>query len=167
MPGGQDMGQVWYNEKREETQQMSDIFSSTLSSTLEVPQILNTRKEGQAVLHPGPELQQPMVMIKGDITFCVTKSESALQPVIGGYYIETEGMQEPLELLWYAEGQVLDRRARSTPIAFDLRGTPAGQTRTRQVAVQAVESGGRGRVVQSGVFVQISVTSDEHANETL
>jgi hypothetical protein len=101
---------------------MSDIFSPTLSSTIEVPQILHTRKERTAALPPGQELQQPMVIIKGDITLRVTESESALHPIIGRYYVETEGMQEPLQLLWYAEGQVLHRLARSTPIVFDLRG---------------------------------------------
>lgn len=145
---------------------MSGIFSPSTSSTVEVPQILPTRGERHAALPPGQELQQPMVIIKGDISLRVTESEAALQSVIGRYHIETEGMQEPLHLLWYAEGQVTYRKARSTPIAFDLRGTPAGHTRICQVAVQAVERGERGRVVQSGIFVQISVTSDEGANET-
>lgn len=146
---------------------MSGIFSPSTSSTLEVPQILRTWGERHAALPPGQELQQPMVIIKGDISLRVTESVAALQPVLGRYHIETEGMLEPLHLLWYAEGQVLYRQARSTPIAFDLRGTPAGHTRIYQVAVQAVERGERGRVVQSGIFVQIVVTSDEDSNEIL
>jgi hypothetical protein len=115
--------------------------------------------ESHAVFLSGQELQQPMVIIKGDISLRVTESEAAHQLIIGRYHIETEGLQEPLHLLWYAEGKVLHRQARSTAIAFDLRGTPAGQTRICQVTVQVVERGGRGRVVQSGIFVQIVVTS--------
>ncbi|HEX9132779.1 MAG TPA: hypothetical protein VF844_10845, partial [Ktedonobacteraceae bacterium] len=115
---------------------------------------------------PGQDLQQPRVIIKGAIRLYVTESEAALLPIIGRYYVETEGMQEPLHLLWYAEGKVLYRQARSTAIAFDLCGTPAGYTRICQVAVQVVERGRRGRVVQSGIFVQIVVTSDDGSNET-
>jgi hypothetical protein len=115
--------------------------------------------ERHAAIQPGQELQQPMVIIKGAISLRVTESEAALQPVIGRYHIETEGLQEPLHLLWYAEGKVLHRQASSTAIAFDLRETPVGHTRIYQVAVQVVERGERGRVVQSGIFVQIVVTS--------
>lgn len=145
---------------------MSSIFSPSTPSTLEVPQILSTRGERQPAPPPGQEFQQPVVIIKGDINLRVSESEAALQPVMGRYHIVTDGMQEPLHLLWYADGQVLHRQARSTPIAFDLRGTPAGHTRIYQVAVQAVERGERGRVVQSGVFVKIAVTNDKGAGET-
>jgi hypothetical protein len=166
MSVGQVVSEFKHNEKRKETQQMSGTFSPSTSSTLEVPRILSTWGERHTVLPPGQEDQQPLVIIKGEISLCVTESEAALQPVIGRYYIETEGMQEPLHLLWNAEGQVQYRHARSTPIAFDLRGTPAGHMRICQVAVQVVERGGQGRVVQSGVFVQIVVTSEERSNET-
>jgi hypothetical protein len=159
LPFGQVVSQYWHNDKREETQKMSGIFSPSTTSTLEVPQILSTWGERHAELPPGQEFQQPMVIIKGDISLRVTESEAAHQLIMGRYHIETEGLQEPLHLLWYAEGKVLHRQARSTAIAFDLRGTPAGQTHIYQVAVQVVERGGRGRVVQCGVFVQIVVTS--------
>lgn len=145
---------------------MSGIISPPTTSTLAAPQIHPAQAERHAAVPPGQELQQPMVIIKGAIGLRVTESEAALQPIIGRYHIETEGLQEPLHLLWYAEGKVLHRQARSTAIAFDLRGTPAGHTRICQVAVQAVERGGRGRVVQSGIFVQITVTSDEGSDET-
>jgi hypothetical protein len=91
----------------------------------------------------------------------VTESEAALHPITGHYSIETAGMREPLYTLWYAEGQVLSRQARSTNMAFDVRGARAGETRTYLVAVQVVESGVQGRVVQSGVFVQVVVIRDD------
>jgi hypothetical protein len=138
---------------------MSSIISPPTTSTLAAPQMHPAQAESYAAFLPGQELQQPMVIIKGAISLRLTESEAAHQPIIGRYYIETEGLQEPLHLLWYAEGKVLHRQARSTAIAFDLHGTPVGQTRICQVAVQVVERGGRGRVVQCGVFVQIVVTS--------
>jgi hypothetical protein len=145
---------------------MSGIISPlTTTSTLAAPQIHPAQAERHAAVPPGQELQQPMVIIKGEIGLRVTESEAALQPIIGRYHIETEELQEPLHLLWYAEGKVLHRQAKSTAIAFDLRGTPAGHTRICQVAVQAVERGRRGRVVQSGIFVQITVTSDEGSDK--
>jgi hypothetical protein len=108
---------------------------------------------------PGPE--RPKVLITGDIWLYVTESEAALHPITGHYSIETAGMREPLYTLWYAEGQVLSRQARSTNMAFDVRGARAGETRTYLVAVQVVESGVQGRVVQSGVFVQVVVIRDD------
>ena len=152
--------------KREKTQTMSGIISPPTTSTLAASQMYPAQAESHAAFPPGQDLQQPMVIIKGEIGLRVTESEAARQPIIGRYHIETEGLQEPLHLLWYAEGKVLHPQARSTAIAFDLRGTPAGHTRICQVAVQVVERGVRGRVVQSGIFVQIVVTSDEDSNET-
>jgi hypothetical protein len=106
-------------------------------------------------------LEQPKVLITGDIRLNVTESEAALHPIIGHYSIETAGMREPLYTLWHAEGQVLSRLARSTTIAFDVQGAQAGERRTYLVAVQVVESGVQGRVVQSGVFVEVVVTRDD------
>ena len=91
----------------------------------------------------------------------VTESQAHLHPITGRYSFETAGMQEPLHTLWQAEGQVLSRQARSTNIAFDMRGARAGETRTYLVAVQVVEHGVWGRVVQSGMFVQVVVTDDQ------
>jgi hypothetical protein len=108
-----------------------------------------------------PALEHPKVLITGDIRLCVTESQAALHPITGHYRIETAGMRKPLYTLWLAEGQVLSRQARSTGVAFDVRGARAGETRTYLVAVQVVESGAQGRVVQSGVFVQVVVTGDE------
>ena len=88
----------------------------------------------------------------------VTEPEAALHPITGHYSIETAGMREPLYALWLAEGEVLTRQAHSTDIAFDVRGARAGETRLYLVAAQVVESGVQGRVVQSGVFVQVAVT---------
>jgi hypothetical protein len=108
----------------------------------------------------GPGREQPKVLITGDIRLCVTESDAALQPITGHYRIETAGMRDPLYTLWHAEGQVLCRQTRSTDIAFDVRGARAGETRTYLVAVQVVESGVQGRVVLSGVFVQVAVIRD-------
>jgi len=91
----------------------------------------------------------------------VTEQEANLHPVSGHYSIETAGMQEPLYTLWYAEGQVLCRQARSTDITFDIRGARAGETRTYLVAVQVTENGVKGQVVISGMFVRVVVTSDD------
>jgi len=91
----------------------------------------------------------------------VTEQEAALHPITGRYSIETAGMQEPLYMLWYAEGQVLNRQARSTGITFDVRGARAGETRTYLVAVQVTENGVKGQVVISGMFVRVVVTSDD------
>jgi hypothetical protein len=114
--------------------------------------------------HPakaGPEPEQPKVFVTGDIRMCVTESEAALRLITGHFSIETVGMQEPFYTLWHAEGQIHSHQARSTSIAFDARGARAGETQTYLVAVQVVESGARGRAVQSGVFVQVVVTGDE------
>jgi hypothetical protein len=109
----------------------------------------------------GAEPERPKVLITGDIRLNITELEAALHSITGQYNIETAGMREPLYTLWHAEGQVLSRQTRSTGVAFDVRGARVGETRTYLVAVQVVESGMQGRVVQSGVFVQVAVTSDD------
>jgi hypothetical protein len=128
---------------------------------LETPQMYSSLR---SVCHPvtaEPELENPKVLTTGDIKFYVTESEAVLHPVVGHYSIETPGLQEPLYMLWHAEGQVLCRQARSTSVAFDVRGARAGETRIYLVAVQVMESGAQGRVVQSGMFVQVVVTGDD------
>ena len=129
---------------------------------LEAPQALAPSQRGASPPALAElELEQPKVLIKGDIRLCVTESEAGLHRITGHYCIETAGMREPMHTLWYAEGEVLSRQAKSTGVAFDVRGARAGVVRTYLVAVQAVESGVRGRVVLSGVFVQVVVTGDE------
>lgn len=131
--------------------------------SLKTPQMSPSLRGEHHPVMADPGLVQPEFPIKGDTRLCVTESEAALHPITGHYSIETTGMQEPLYTLWHAEGQVLYRQARSTNIAFDVRGARAGETRTYLVAVQVVESGVRGRVVQSGVFVRVVVRGDESA----
>jgi hypothetical protein len=126
--------------------------------TVEQPQVFPSSRGVQHPVKSGPEPEQPKVFITGDIKMCVTESEAALRPITGHFSIETVGMREPLYTLWQAEGQILSRQAHSTSIAFDARGARAGGTQTYLVAVQVVESGARGRAVQSGVFVQVVVT---------
>ena len=121
------------------------------------PHTLETHQQTTTVLR----LEQPKVLITGDTVLCVTEPEATLHPITGHYSIKTAGMQEPLYTLWYAEGQVLCRQARTTDITFDVRGARAGETRTYLVAVQVTESGVRGQVVLSGMFVQVIVKSSE------
>jgi hypothetical protein len=103
----------------------------------------------------------PRVVITGDIRLRVTESYAALRPVKGHYRIETEGMQEPLHVIWIIEGNVLSHTVRSIDVEFDVRGTPAGETLTRVLTAQVTERNGQGCIVHSSVFVQILVVSDD------
>jgi len=102
----------------------------------------------------------PKVLIQGDIRLRVTKSYAALKPVKGHYRIETEGMQEPLHVIWIAEGNVLSHTVHAIEVAFDLRGTSAGETLTRVISAQVTDRNGQGCIVHSSVFVQIFVVRD-------
>jgi len=146
---------------RKETIPMSAMLPPQPDMSLEARQMLPAQREGYSSAIPGQGIQQPKVLITGDLRLYVTESEAALQPIKGSYSIETVGMQEPLHILWYAEGQVLSRQARSTDIVFDLPGTRAGQPCIYLVAVQVTERGVQGRVVLSGTFVHIFVTSSD------
>src|SRR5690349_3019790 len=70
----------------------------------------------------------PRVVITGNIRLRVTESCAALRPVKGHYCIETEGMREPLHVIWIAEGNVLNHTVHAIDVAFDVRGTPAEET---------------------------------------
>lgn len=101
------------------------------------------------------------VVIKGDIRLRVPERYAALRSVKGCYRIEMEGMQEPLHVLWMSEGTVLTHTVHCIEVAFDVRGTPAGETLTRQLTAQVVDKGGQGSIMHSSVFVQIFVVKDE------
>ncbi len=103
----------------------------------------------------------PRVVITGDIRLRVTESYAALRPVKGHYRIETEGMQEPLHVIWMIEGNVLNHTVHSIDVEFDVRGTPAGETLTRVLTAQVTERNGQGCIFHSSVFVQILVVSDD------
>jgi len=103
----------------------------------------------------------PKVVIKGDIRLRVTESSAALRPIKGHYRIETEGMQEPLHVIWIIEGNVLNHTVHAIDVAFDVRGTPAGETLTRVLSAQVTERNGQGCIVHSSVFVQIFVVRDD------
>lgn len=103
----------------------------------------------------------PKVVIRGDIRLRVTESYAALRPVKGHYRIEIEGMKEPLHIIWIAEGNVLNHSVQAIDVAFDVRGTPAGETLTRLLTAQVTENNGRGSIVHSSVLVQISVVKDD------
>jgi len=135
---------------------MSAIFPPA-SHLLQAPPVYSWLRKQHYPISIKPALEQSKVIIAGDVRLYVTASEAALHPVIGHYSIEAAGLREPLYVLWNAEGQVQDRRARSMSVAFDVSGARAGETRTYLVAVQVMESGAQGRVVQSGMFVQVVV----------
>ena len=106
---------------------------------------------------PIPQTAFPSVIITGDIRLVVTETDAACGPITGSYHIQTEGMQEPLLVLWGAEGQVLSRQARATAITFDIVGMRAGQQVIASVQVQVTD---RRMSIVSGVFVQILVTAN-------
>ena len=109
---------------------------------------------------PGPD-GMPRVVLTGDIRLRVTESYAALGPVTGHYRIETEGMQEPLHVIWMVEGNVLNHTAYSIDVAFDVRGIPAGEKLTRLLSAQVTDCNGQGRIVHCSVFVQILVARDD------
>ncbi|MGH2498377.1 MAG: hypothetical protein ACRDIV_27090 [Ktedonobacteraceae bacterium] len=103
----------------------------------------------------------PKAIIQGDVRLCVSESLAALRPVEGHYTLETEEMQLPLHVIWIIEGSVLDHTAHSITVAFDMRGTSAGETRTHLLTAQVTDENGRGYVVHSSIFIQITVVKDE------
>jgi hypothetical protein len=98
----------------------------------------------------------PQVVITGDLRLSVTESEAAHGPIIGHYSIETRDMQEPLQVCWGAEGQVLNRQTRATDIAFAIPQAQAGQRWIYTVQAQVTDQ--RTSIV-IGVFVQILVSA--------
>jgi len=96
-------------------------------------------------------------MLTADLPTPVTVQQVAHGPIRGQYTVQTQDMREPLGVRWSAQdGEVLDRCARSTEIAFDLGGTGAGQLWTSVVGVQVTEAETFDTIVL-GVFVQIRV----------
>jgi hypothetical protein len=106
----------------------------------------------------------PKVLILGDIRLRVTESYAAGRPVKGYYRIETEGMQEPLQVIWIIEGNVLKHTVLSIDVEFDVRGIPAGETLTRLLTAQVTDKNGQGCIVHSSVFIQIFVVRDDLRN---
>lgn len=102
----------------------------------------------------------PQVLIRGDLRLSVTEWEAAHGPITGHYSIETREMQEPLQVCWGAEGQVLNRQARATDIAFEMPKAQAGQRWTYLVQAQVTD---RRTSIVTGVFVQILVTTNSLA----
>jgi hypothetical protein len=116
--------------------------------------VLEQRQQLSPLVIP-PSL--PQVVITGDLQLCVTESDAAHGPIIGSYSIVIRELQEPLQVLWGAEGQVWNRLARSTDITFEMPKAHAGQIWI--YAVQAQVTDQRTSIV-AGVFIQILVTSD-------
>src|SRR5207248_4735381 len=84
----------------------------------------------------------PKVFIKGDIRLRVTASYARRRPVRGRYTIEMEGLQEPLHVIWMIEGHVLNHTVHCIEVAFDVRGTAAGETLTRLITAQVTDRSG-------------------------
>lgn len=87
----------------------------------------------------------------------MTESDAAHGLIKGSYSIETREMQEQLLILWGGEGQVLNRRARTTDIAFEMPEARVGQTWIYPVQAQITD---RRTCIVTGVFVQILVIPD-------
>ena len=102
----------------------------------------------------------PHVVITGDIQLVVTESDVARGPITGHYSIETQEMQEPLQVYWGAEGQVCNRQARATDIAFEMPQAQAGQSWIYPVQAQVTD---QWTSIVTGVFVQILVIADTFA----
>ncbi len=103
----------------------------------------------------------PKVLIQGDIRLRVTESYAAGRPVKGNYRLETDGMEEPLQVIWIIEGNVLNHTVRSIDVEFDVRGILAGETLTRVLTAQVTDKNGQGCIVHSSVFIQIFVVRDD------
>ena len=76
-------------------------------------------------------------------------------------------LQEPLQVIWIIEGNVLNHTVRSIDVEFDVRGIPAGETLTRLLTAQVTERNGQGCIVHSSVFVQILVVRDDFRKRDL
>ncbi len=101
--------------------------------------------------------RHPEASIKGDLGIIVTEQEVARGPITGRYTVETQDMREPLFVRWHAQhGRVLNRSARSTAIAFDLRGTQAGQIWTAVITAQVTDAETCDTIIK-GTFMQIRV----------
>jgi hypothetical protein len=103
----------------------------------------------------------PKVLIRGDIRLRVPEFSATSRPVKGHYHIETEGMHEPLQVIWIIEGNVLNHTVRSIVVEFDVRGIPAGETLTQVLTAQVTDKNGQGCIVHSSVFIQIFVMRDD------
>jgi hypothetical protein len=140
---------------------MSDTLNQmerTLSPAIQAPLLKKVSHPPESV--PGAS-GMPKVVIEGDIRLRVTESYAAGRPVKGFYRIETEGMQEPLQVIWIIEGNVLNHTVRSIVVEFDVRGIPAGETLTRVLTAQVTDKNGQGCIVHSSVFIQIFVMRDD------
>jgi hypothetical protein len=113
--------------------------------------------QGQPQSPPAIQAALPHVVVRGDLQLVVTESDVARGPIRGRYSIKTQEMQNPLQVCWGGEGQMRDRRARTTEIAFKMLGFRAGQMGIYSVRVQVTDQ--RTSIV-TGVFVQILVIAD-------
>jgi hypothetical protein len=114
-------------------------------------------KHGRQLSRLAAEISHSRASIKGDLRLTVTESDAAHGPIKGSYKIEIEEMQEPLQVNWGGEGQVVSRQGRETDIAFEIPEAQAGQTWIYAVQAQVTD---RWRSIVTGVFVQIFVTPD-------
>ena len=135
------------------------LIESCYTDEYKVIQAESPGQEKSNMSTPLEHGQQPLpqVVITGDLQISVTESEAVHGPITGHYCIETRQMQEPLQIYWGAEGQVCQRQARATEIAFDMPQAHAGQRWIYPVQAQVTD---RRTSIVTGVFVQIFVTAD-------
>jgi len=146
---------------------MSDMLERVEERTLSPARQGPLLKKGAHIPAAVPGTgSMPKVVIKGDVRLRIPESYAALRPIKGHYRIETEGMQEPLYVIWIIEGNVLNHTVHAIDVAFDVRGTPAGETLTRLLTAQVTDRNGQGCIVHSSVFVQIFVTREPALKET-
>lgn len=140
-------------------------MSDTLERVEQAPSVARQApllKKGAHIPGTVPETGRvPKVVIKGDIRLRIPESYAALRPVKGRYRIEMEGMQEPLQVIWIIDGNVLNHTVHSIDVEFDVRGIPAGETLTRVLTAQVTDKNGQGCIVHSSVFIQIFVVRDD------
>ena len=145
-------------------------MSETLERVEQAPSLARQvplLKKGAHIPGAVPETgSMPKVVIKGDVRLRIPESYAALRPVKGHYRIEMEDMQEPLQVIWIIEGNVLNHTVHAIDVAFDVRGTPAGETLTRLLTAQVTDRNGQGCIVHSSVFVQIFVIRDPALKKT-
>src|SRR5947208_13921635 len=111
---------------------MSDMLERVEERTLSPARQGPLLKKGAHIPGTVPGTgSMPKVRITGDVRLRIPQAYAARRSVKGHYRIETEGMQEPLHVIWIVEGNVLNHTVHAIDVAFDVRETPAGETLTR------------------------------------
>jgi hypothetical protein len=159
----------------QEDKQMNKMLEHREKAPLQSTRLSSPSEKASFIAAIGALDRHPEASIKGDISFCVTRQQVIAGPITGHYRVETKDLQEPIFFYWHAQdGEVLNRNASSTEIAFDLRGertgpwwTPAtlgggskGQLWTSVISVQVTGADALYSII-SATFVQILVIGED------